>query len=148
MVAQDGIYTQDEIKDVIVYAAQRHINIVPEISMPGHACAAIAAYPWLGTKGDQIEVPGNFGVHYPTFNVVDPKVMEFFADVIDEVISLFPSPVIHIGGDEVRYDHWKSSPEVRKYMAENNLTTPAELQFFFTNEISKIIESKGRHMMG
>lgn len=77
-----GFYTQEEIKEVVEYAAKRHIMVVPEVNMPGHACAAIAAYPWLGTSGKEIKVPTNFGVKYDVFNVADPKVIQFFEDVI------------------------------------------------------------------
>ena len=92
-----GFYTQAEIKEIVDYASKRHITIVPEVSMPGHASAAIASYPWLGTSGKQIKVPGKFGVHYEVFNVSDPKVMQFFDDVTNEVIALFPGSVFHIG---------------------------------------------------
>ena len=117
---------------MVEYAAKRHIMVVPEVNMPGHACAAIAAYPWLGTSGKEIKVPTNFGVKYDVFNVADPKVIQFFEDVIDEMIPLFPSPVFHIGGDEVRYNHWNESPYVRSYMTKNGLKAPAELQVYFT----------------
>ena len=143
-----GFYTQEEIKELVAYAAERHITVVPEIEMPGHASAAIAAYPWLGVAGKQINVSPKFGVHYDIFNVTDPKVIDFFSDVVDEIISLFPSPVIHIGGDEVRYDQWNESQQVKDYMAQNKLKTPAELQVFFTNNISNMLKSKGKMMMG
>lgn len=143
-----GFYTQEEIKDIVAYANDRHIMIVPEIEMPGHASAAIASYPWLGTSGKQIEVPGRFGVHYDVYNVTDPKVIQFLEDVIDEVIALFPSPYFHIGGDEVRYNQWNESPAVKAYMKKNGLKTPAELQVFFTNNISNLLTSKNRHMIG
>lgn len=143
-----GFYTQAEIKEIVDYASKRHITIVPEVSMPGHASAAIASYPWLGTSSKQIKVPGKFGVHYEVFNVSDPKVMQFFDDVTNEVIALFPGSVFHIGGDEVKYDQWKASPVIRSYMAKNGLKTPAELQVYFTNEISNMLASKGKRMMG
>lgn len=143
-----GYYTQDEIKEIVAYAADRHILVVPEIEMPGHSSAAIAAYPWLGTTGKQIKVPCKFGVQYDIYNVTDPKVIGFFNDVIDEVIALFPSPVIHVGGDEVRYDQWNSSAQVKTFMATNRLKTPAELQVFFTNNISNMLLSKSKRMMG
>ena len=143
-----GFYTQAEIKEIVDYASKCHITIVPEVSMPGHASAAIASYPWLGTSGKQIKVPGKFGVHYEVFNVSDPKVMQFFDDVTNEVIALFPGSVFHIGGDEVKYDQWKASPVIRSYMAKNGLKTPAELQVYFTNEISNMLASKGKRMMG
>ena len=143
-----GFYTQAEIKEIVDYASKRHITIVPEVSMPGHASAAIASYPWLGTSSKQIKVPGKSGVHYEVFNVSDPKVMQFFDDVTNEVIALFPGSVFHIGGDEVKYDQWKASPVIRSYMAKNGLKTPAELQVYFTNEISNMLASKGKRMMG
>lgn len=143
-----GFYTQEDIKEVIQYAADRHIQVVPEIEMPGHASAAIAAYPWIGTSGKEIKVPCRFGVQYDVYNVADPKVVQFLTDVLEEVIALFPFPVIHIGGDEVRYNQWKASPTVQKYMAQKQLKTPPELQVFFTNYISNFLASKNRRMMG
>ena len=143
-----GFYTQDDIREVVSYATDRHITIVPEIEMPGHASAAIASYPWLGTSGKQIRVPGQFGVHYDIFNVADPRVLKFFEDVAEEVIALFPGPVFHIGGDEVKYNQWKESPMVQQYMKEHQLKTPAELQVFFTNNMSNILATKNRRMMG
>lgn len=103
---------------------------------------------WLGTTGRQIKVPCKFGVQYDIYNVTDPRVIAFFNDVVDEVISLFPSPVIHIGGDEVRYDQWSASVPVKSFMAKNGLKTPAELQVFFTNNISGMLQAKNKRMMG
>ncbi len=143
-----GFYTGDEIREVVAYAAARHIRVVPEIEMPGHASAAIAAYPWLGTSGKSIRVPGTFGVHFDVFNVAGSRVLQFFEDVLDEIITLFPDPVIHIGGDEVKYDQWKDSPMINAYMREHQLSTPASLQIFFTNSISRLLAGKGRRMMG
>lgn len=143
-----GFYTQEDLKEIVNYAAKRHITIVPEVSMPGHASAAIASYSWLGTSGKKIKVPGKFGVHYEVFNVADPKVMKFLDEVTDEVIAIFPGAVFHIGGDEVKYDQWKNSPEICAYMTKHNLKTPAELQVYFTNEISNMLAAKGKRMMG
>jgi hexosaminidase len=143
-----GFYTQEDIKEIVDFAAKRQIQIVPEIEMPGHATAAIAAYPWLGTSGKTVKVSPIFGVHYDVYNVVGTRVLQFFEDVLDEVISLFPGEVIHIGGDEVRYDQWKASLMVQKYMEEKQLETPAELQVYFTNTISRLLASKGKRMMG
>ncbi len=144
----EGFYTQEEIKEILKYAAERHITVVPEIEMPGHSSAAIASYPWLGTAKKKIEMPIKFGVGKDVYDVSDPKVIEFLTDVLDEVMDLFPSKVIHIGGDEVKYNHWKSSKTVQRYMKEKGLTTPAELQVFFTNSISQYLQSKNRRMMG
>jgi hexosaminidase len=143
-----GFYTQEEIKEIVQYAKDRHITVVPEIEMPGHSSAAIAAYPWLGTAKQEIEVPIVFGVGTDVYDVSDPKVKQFLTDVLDEVMLMFPSKIIHIGGDEVKYNHWKSSESVQDYMKEKNLDSPAELQVYFTNSISQYLQGKGRRMMG
>lgn len=148
MEPHEGFYTQEEIKEIVRYAEERHITIVPEIEMPGHSSAAIASYPWLGTTGKTIQVPVKFGVLDNVYDISNPKVYKFLTDVLDEVMELFPSNVIHIGGDEVKYAQWKASEPIQSYMKENNLATYAELQVFFTNRISQYLEGKGRRMMG
>lgn len=143
-----GFYTQEQIKSIVAYAKARHITIVPEIGMPGHACAAIAAYPWLGTKNESIEVPSKFGKHYHTYNPASEKVYSAISDIFDEIVELFPSKIIHIGGDEVRFNHWKESAEVKALMEKENLNSMADVQIYFTNRVAKIVESKGRNIMG
>ena len=143
-----GFYTQEQIKDIVAYAAARNINIVPEFEMPGHSSAAIAAYTWLGTAGIPIEVPVKFGRLYDNYDVTKPEVITFIKDVLTEIFQLFPSEVIHIGGDEVGYEVWENTASVQKYMKENNIKSPADLQIDFTNKISKYIEENGRRMMG
>lgn len=143
-----GFYTQTQIKDIIAYAAARNITIVPEFEMPGHASAAIASYTWLGTAGVPIEVPVKFGRLYDNYDVTKPEVIAFIKDVLSEIFELFPSEVIHIGGDEVGYEVWEKSASVQAYMKEHHIKTPADLQIYFTNTISKFIESNGRRMMG
>ncbi len=143
-----GFYTQEQIKDIVAYAAERQITIVPEIEMPGHSSAAIAAYTWLGTAGKDIDVPVKFGRHYDNYDVTKPEVVQFIKDVLMETFELFPSKVIHIGGDEVGYKSWEDAKHVQKYMKEHGIKTPADLQISFTNDISKFIEAHGRRMMG
>ncbi len=143
-----GFYTQEQIKELVSYAKARNITIVPEFEMPGHSSAAIAAYPWLGTTAKSIEVPIKFGRHYDNYDVTKPEVISFIKDVLNEMFELFPSEVIHIGGDEVGYKVWNDSEHVQQYMKTKGLNTPADLQIEFTNNISKFIESKGRRMMG
>lgn len=143
-----GFYTQEQIKAIVAYAAERNINVVPEFEMPGHASAAIAAYTWLGTAGVPIEVPAKFGRLYDNYDVTKPEVITFIKDVLDEMFELFPSEVIHIGGDEVGYEVWENSASVQKYMKEHDIKTPVDLQIDFTNKISKYIEDNGRRMMG
>ncbi|MBL4559607.1 MAG: beta-N-acetylhexosaminidase [Labilibaculum sp.] len=143
-----GFYTQEQIKEIIAYATKRGITIIPEIEMPGHASAAIAAYPWLGTIGTIQEVPAVFGKLPDSYNVSDPLVYEFLEGVLNEVVDLFPSKIIHIGGDEVKFDAWKESEQVQKFMKEKSLTSPTDLQIYFTNKISNFIDQKNHRMMG
>lgn len=143
-----GFYTQEQIKDIVAYAAERNITIIPEFEMPGHSNAAIAAYTWLGTAGKDIDVPIKFGRHYDNYDVTKPKVVQFVKDVLREMFALFPSEVIHIGGDEVGYKVWEEAPHVQEFMKENGINTPADLQIDFTNKISQFIGQNGRRMMG
>jgi len=143
-----GYYTQKDIKEIVDYAAKRYITIVPEIEMPGHSSAAIASYSWLGTIGKPIKVLCRFGTESDVYNVADPRVIQFLKDVLDETISLFPSKIIHIGGDEVRYDMWRSSPSIMQYISSNKLNSAAELQVYFTRMIANYIASKNCRMMG
>ncbi|MCK0156336.1 beta-N-acetylhexosaminidase [Cellulophaga sp. F20128] len=143
-----GFYTQEQIKNIVAYAAERNITVVPEIEMPGHSSAAIAAYTWLGTAGVDIDVPVKFGRLYDNYDVTKPEVVQFIKDVLLEVFELFPSEVIHIGGDEVGYKVWEDTKHVQEYMKEYSIKTPADLQIQFTNDISRFIESHGRRMMG
>lgn len=147
-VSHDGFYTQEQIKEIIAYASERHIQIIPEIEMPGHAMAAIAAYPWLGVLGTTTEVPITFGKMPDSFNFADPKVYEFLKDVLTEVFSLFTGKVVHIGGDEVKFDAWKSSASMQALIKKEQLKSPADLQIYFTNQISQFIDNNNRHMMG
>lgn len=143
-----GFYTQEQIKSIVAYAAERHITIVPEFEMPGHSSSAIASYNWLGTAGKEIEVPVKFGRHYDNYDVTKPEVEQFVKDVLSEIFELFPSEVIHIGGDEVGYQSWNDAAHVGKYMEEKGINTTADLQIYFINNISKFIEKNGRRMMG
>ncbi|WMI66308.1 beta-N-acetylhexosaminidase [Aestuariibaculum sp. YM273] len=143
-----GFYTQDQIKDIVAYATERNIKIVPEFEMPGHSSAAIAAYTWLGTADVDIDVPVKFGRHYDNYDVTKPETIKFVKDVLLELFDLFPSNVIHIGGDEVPYEVWEKSARVQKYMKEHNVNTPADLQIDFVNKISIFVQEHGRRMMG
>lgn len=144
----EGYYTQGEIKEIIKYAAERKITIVPEIGMPGHASAAIVAYPWVGTLGELTEVPYIFRKYEDSFNVTDPRVVQFLKDIIDEVVELFPGDYIHIGGDEVVFPTWNNTPSIVNYMKENEFKSPTDLQVAFTNQMARYIESKGKKMIG
>ncbi|WP_223826573.1 beta-N-acetylhexosaminidase [Flagellimonas sp. S3867] len=143
-----GFYTQEQIKELVAYAAERQITVIPEFEIPGHSSAAIASYTWLGTAGKDIDVPVKFGRHYDNYDVTNPKVEQFVKDVLFELFELFPSEVIHIGGDEVGYEVWNESKHVQDYMKEHGIKTAADLQIQFTNKISNFIEQHERRMMG
>ncbi|TJZ60045.1 glycoside hydrolase family 20 [Sphingobacterium olei] len=143
-----GFYTQNDIREIVKYAADLHITIIPEIDMPGHTSAAIAAYPWLGSSSQQIRVPGYWGVLDQVYNVADPNVITFVEDVLTEVMELFPSNIVHIGGDEVKYDQWRASEAIQKLMAKEGLKSPADVQTRFTNDLSHFLNGKGKRMMG
>lgn len=137
-------YTQDEIREIVQYAANRGIKIVPEIEIPGHASASIAAYPWLGASSKQQQQ----GVWGDLYDITDPKVEQFLHDVLDEVISLFPSKIVHIGGDEANYTHWQNNKEIVKFMAVHQIPTFSDLQVWSINRFSKYLNAKGVRMMG
>jgi hexosaminidase len=107
-----GYYTQEDVREIVAYAAARNINVIPEIEMPGHAQAALAAYPELGCEDKKYEVATKWGVFEDVFCPTD-QTFAFLEDVIDEVITLFPGKYIHIGGDECPKDAWKRSRSVR-----------------------------------
>jgi hexosaminidase len=143
-----GFYTQDEIRAVIAYAAKRNVTIVPEIEMPGHALAAIRAYPWLGT-GTPIP-PGtesDWGV-FPWLYNVDDRTFGFLEDVLGEVIALFPSKYIHVGGDEAVKDQWKASPAIQARMKALGIKDETALQSWFVHRIEKFVSGKGRQLIG
>lgn len=144
----EGYYTQEEIREVVQYARDRYITVVPEIEMPGHCSAAIAAYPELGCTGAKINVPTNFGIKKDIYCAGREHTFEFLTDVLDEVIELFPSEVIHIGGDEVPKSRWKHCDDCQRRIHDEGLEDEDALQVYFTNRISKYLESKGRRAMG
>ena len=143
-----GYYTQDDIKEIVDYATERHITVIPEIEMPAHTQAAIAAYPWLGIIGTEDKVRCSVGKTDAALDITNSKVYEFIFDVLDETMNLFPSKVIHIGGDEVNFDLWKNDEKISKWVEENGYNGFAAAQVDFTNKISQYIEKKGRRMMG
>lgn len=145
----EGFYTQEEIKEVVKYAKARHINIIPEIELPGHASAALAAYPQFGCKADyKYEVKKTWGIFKEVFCPTD-ETFQFLEDVLAETIALFPdSPYIHIGADEVLKDHWKESEFVQELKKRENLKDEHEVQSYFVRRIEKFINSKGKIMIG
>ena len=146
-IPHGGFYTQDDIREIVAYAGERFITIVPEIEMPGHAQAAIAAYPELGNTGEKLEVWTQWGVNRNIFNPSD-KTIRFLQDVLDEVIELFPGTFIHIGGDEAAKDQWKASPDVQARIRELGLKDEAELQSWFIRQMEQHLRRKGRRLVG
>lgn len=142
-----GFYTQEDIKEVIAFAKARHINIIPEIEMPGHAQAAIAAYPALGCTNNPVDVATTWGVFDDIF-CPNEETFTFLENVIDEVIALFPGKYIHIGGDETPKTQWKTSTAAQQVMKENNLKTEEELQSYFIQRMERYINSKGKQIIG
>lgn len=143
-----GYYTQEDIKEVIAYAATRYVTIIPEIEMPGHASAAIAAFPELGCRGDQIQTERTYGVFDPIFCAGKESTFTFLEDVLTEVMGLFPGTYIHIGGDEAPKTRWKECPHCQKRIQDNNLKNEHELQSYFIHRIEKFVNSKGKQIIG
>ncbi len=143
-----GFYAQEIVRSIVTYAADRGITIVPEIEMPGHAAAILAAYPALGAaSGTLAAVPADWGI-YPHVLNLDESTFAFLEDVLQEVMALFPGKYIHIGGDEVEKAQWRDSPRVRSRMRELGIDDPAKIQPYFTQRIGRFLESNGRRLVG
>jgi len=134
-----GFYTDAEVRDIVHYAAERFIEVVPEIDIPGHSQAAIAAYPWLGVTGKRPEVSTDWGINTWLLKP-DARSVKFVEDVMDHVMALFPSKYIHIGGDEAAKDQWEASPEVRAHMHELGLENMEQLQGWFITQVANHLE--------
>lgn len=146
-----GYYTQDEVKEVIKYAAERYINIIPEIEMPAHCMSVLAAYPELGTEpSKKYEVAQTWGIFNKFNNVFQPteQTFKFLEEVLTEVMELFPSPYIHIGGDEGSKIWWKQSAISQQIMKQNGLKDESALQSYFIHRIEKFVNSKGKTIIG
>ena len=143
-----GYYTQDRVRRIVRYAAERGITIVPEIEMPGHATATIAAYPELGVNGrGPVEVPADWGIYPNLFNVEDAT-FAFLEDVLREVMELFPGEYIHVGGDEAAKDQWKNSPQVQQRMRERGIADEHALQSYFVQRIGRFLAANRRRLIG
>ncbi len=146
-VRYGGYYTQDEIREVVAYAAERHITVVPEIEMPGHARAAIAAYPWLACTPGPFEVWTMWGV---SEDILCPheETFTFLENVLTEVMELFPGPWIHIGGDEAPKRRWKESAVAQAVIRREGLKDEQQLQSWFVQRIERFLSSRGRRLIG
>jgi hexosaminidase len=143
-----GFYTQEDIREVVKYAAARHITIVPEIEMPGHATAALAAYPQFSSTPGPLETVTNAGVFYGIYNPANEETYKFLGDVLAEVGPLFPGQYIHIGGDEVPKDTWKTNADCQALIKREGLKNEEELQSWFIRRIEKMVNASGHSMIG
>ena len=146
-IPHGGFYTQQEARDIVEYARQRHITVIPEIDMPGHTLAALAAYPELGCTGGPYEVGHRWGVYKDVLCLGKESTYKFVQDVIDEVVDIFPAKYFHIGGDESPTVMWEKCPNCLQKAKDEN-TDIKHLQQYFTNRIEKYLNSKGKSIIG
>ena len=145
-----GYYTQKEIKEIVKYAQDRFITIIPEIEIPGHSLGALSAYPWLGCRGEEgnYKTWSNWGVSPQIACAGKESTFKFWEDVLSEVAELFPGEYIHIGGDEAPRDEWKVCPKCQQRIKDEGLHNEAELQSYVTNRVEKFLNSKGKKLIG
>ncbi|MFA5450231.1 MAG: beta-N-acetylhexosaminidase [Clostridia bacterium] len=146
-VPVSGFYTKDEVRDVIAYAAKRHIEVIPEIDMPGHMSAAIAAYPEISCTGNPIEVKDSFGIHREVACAGKESVYEFLFGVLGEVADLFPSEYIHLGGDEALRLNWLDCPDCKAKMKEEGIADEHGLQAHFMYRMVEFLKTKGKRVI-
>lgn len=142
-----GFYTQEEIKEVVAYAQARHITIIPEIEMPGHALAALASYPQYSCTGGPFDVGTKWGNYEDVFCPKE-ETFQFLQEILDEVMALFPSQYIHIGGDECSKVRWMSCPNCKNLMEREGLTTGEEIQSYFIRRMEQFLNAYGRKLIG
>ncbi|OZB61963.1 MAG: beta-hexosaminidase [Lysobacterales bacterium 14-68-21] len=142
-----GFYTRAQIRALVAYAAARHITVVPEIDLPGHATAAVASYPRLGVTGKRPKVSVDWGVNTTLYNP-SPATVRFMEHVLDEVMALFPSHYIHLGGDEAVKDQWQASPAVQAQRRRLGLASDDDLQGWFMDQLGSYLDAHGRRMIG
>ncbi|NVO20681.1 MAG: family 20 glycosylhydrolase [Bacteroidetes bacterium] len=147
-ISYGGYYSQDQIREIVQYASERFVNVIPEIEMPGHSLAALSAYPNLSCSGDTFKVLTEWGISDDIFCAGNDSTFLFLQDVLDEVMSLFPSPYIHIGGDEAEKGRWHVCPKCQLRMKAEGLKNEMELQSYFTKRMERYLNSKGRRLIG
>ncbi len=147
-IPHSGYYSQEEISEIVSYANERFIIIIPEIDIPGHTRAILAAYPELSCKGVPFEVSSHWGIHKDVLCVGKEYVFEFLQNMFDEIITLFPSKIIHIGGDEVLKTRWKDCPDCQSRLNTEGLKNVRDLQAYFTNRILTYLNSLQIRVIG
>ena len=143
-----GFYTKKEIREIVKYAKERYIEVIPEIELPGHSQAAIASYPFLSCESKQIQVANSWGVFKDIYCAGNDSVFIFLEDIFQEITELFPSNRIHIGGDEAPKFRWKNCKKCQKRMAQENLKDEHELQSYFIERIAKVLDKKNKSIIG
>jgi len=143
-----GFYTQEQINDVVKYAADRFITVIPEIEMPGHSVAAIAAYPELSCSGEKVDVPTTWGIHENVYCAGNENTFNFLENVLTEVFQLFPGDYIHIGGDECPKKRWEKCQKCQQRIKNENLKNEDELQSYFIKRMEKFINKNGKRLVG
>lgn len=143
-----GYYTQEDVKEIVEYAASRFINVVPEIEMPGHSLAALSCFPEISCTGGPFDVGTLWGIYPDIYCAGNEKTFQFLEDVISEVVELFPGKYIHIGGDEAPKVRWQNCPKCQQRIKDENLKDENELQSYFVKRMEKFINSKGKKIVG
>ena len=144
----DGFYTENDIREIVDFAAQRHIEVIPEVDLPGHASAILAAYPELGCTGGPYRVEDRFGIFEDVLCAGNDKILDLFAAIFDSLVKLFPSKWVHIGGDEVLFNRWEECPKCQKRLAELGLNKTPELQSWITQKLVQILSKHGKIAIG
>lgn len=147
-IEHGGFYTKEDIREIVDYAAKRYITVVPEIEMPGHALAALASYSYLGCTGGPYDVATRWGVFEDIMCAGKESTFEFVENVMTEVMEMFPSEYIHIGGDEAPKARWKECPDCQKRILDEDLADESQLQSYFIKRVGKFLTDHGRKMIG
>lgn len=143
-----GFYTQEEIKEIVAYAKERYITIIPEVDLPGHMLAALATYPELGCTGGPYEVGTRWGIYDDVLCAGNENIYPFIEDVLLEVFKLFPGEYVHIGGDECPKTRWKSCPKCQSKIKELKLKDEHELQSYVIRRVEKFLNKNGKKLIG
>ena len=146
-IPHQGFYTQDEIKEIVQYASERYIEIIPEVDMPGHTSALIASYPEFGTSSEKVEVKRIWGIQDEILKPTE-KTFSFIEDLIVELKDIFPSEYFHIGGDEAKKTQWENSSEIQELMINLEIEDVDSLQSYFTGRVEKILSKYGKKLIG
>jgi len=147
-VYSEGFYTEDEIRQVVSYAQSCHIEVIPEVDLPGHASAILASYPGLGCTGGPYRVEDRFGIFEDVLCAGNDKIFELIEEVFNTLSELFPSQWVHIGGDEVMFNRWQACPKCQRRLLELNLEKPKYLQSFITQKLVKMLWQRGKTAIG